>query len=146
MNLTCRSEFKHIEEKIISSIVAVKAYLDLVKDVPNQIYVPNGNGSVQHFQDMKSDQLSAAIVKGGLIDDLFIIICSPNTFPESGHEKGKMRTIGEEWATISTAYENAHGTVVHLETQFKRFQNFYNKRLKELYDKRKGNQQQAHHV
>jgi len=68
--------FEHIECKVISSIVATKAYLDLVKGVTNRLYVPNGNGPIQYFQEMKRDQLSAAIVKGGVIDDVFIILCA----------------------------------------------------------------------
>ena len=107
--------------------MATKAYLDLVTDVTNRPYVPNGNGPMK-------DQLSAAIVKGGVIDDAFIILCVQYAFTESSNTKERTRTIGKEWATLDTNYENAHGAVVHLETQFGRFQNYYNKRLKELYD------------
>ena len=46
LDLTGRLAFKHIEGKGIPSTVATKAYLDLVKDVTNRIYVPNRSGSV----------------------------------------------------------------------------------------------------
>jgi len=77
LDLTGRMAFEHIEAKVISTIVATKAYLDLVKDVTKRIYVPNGSGPVQYFQEIKRDQLSATIVKTGLIDDAFITLCAP---------------------------------------------------------------------
>ena len=63
LDLTRRVAFDHIEGKVISSIVATKAYLDLVKDITNRLYVPSGNGQIHYFQDMKRDRLSAAIIK-----------------------------------------------------------------------------------
>jgi len=67
LDLTGRLAFEHIEGKVISSHTATKAYQNLVKDIANRLYVPNGNGPMQYFQEMKRDQLSAAIVKGGVI-------------------------------------------------------------------------------
>ena len=55
LDLTGRLAFEHIEGKVISSIVATKAYLDLAKDVTNRLYVPSGNGPVQYFQDIDDE-------------------------------------------------------------------------------------------
>ena len=66
---------------------------------------------------------------------------------ESGHHKELIRVIDVEWATIDTAFETTHGGVVHQDTQFRRFQDYYNKRLKTLYDNgNHGTKHQAHHV
>ena len=62
--------------------------------------------------------MSAAIVKGGVIDDAFIILCTQYAFMESGHGKEKIRTIGEEWETIDTNFKNAHNAAFHLNIQF----------------------------
>ena len=86
LDLIGRLAFKRIEGKVISSIVATKAYLDLVKAITSRTYVPNGSGPVQYFQEMKRDQLSAAVVKSGLIDDALIILCAHYAFMESGHD------------------------------------------------------------
>ena len=146
ISLTDRLAFKHIKDKVISNIVATKAYLALVNDITNRLYVPNGNGPVQYLQDMKTYHLSAAIVKGGVIDDKFIILYAQHVFVESGHTKERSR-FGEEWEKFDTEYKNAQSVVDQLKTQFRRFQNYYNKRLKELYDNRDtGKQHQAHHV
>ena len=96
---------------------------------------------------MKRDQLSATIVKTGLIDDAFIILCAQYAFMESGHDKEHIRTIDVEWEAIDATFKTAKGTVVHLSTLFRRFQDYYNKRLKTLYDNGdKGTKHQAHHV
>ena len=73
--------------------------------------------------------MSAAIVKGGVIDDAFIILCTQYAFMESGHDKETIHTIGEEWATIDTNFKNLQSAAVHLDTQFRRFQDYYNKNL-----------------
>ena len=85
LTLTGWLAIEHIERKVISSTMATKAYLHLVEDFTNRPYVPNGSGSVQYFQDMKRDQLSATVVKTGLITDEFIILYAQHAFMESGH-------------------------------------------------------------
>jgi len=66
---------------------------------------------------------------------------------EIGHDKGRICKIGEEWATIDTDFKNAQGAVVHPDTYFRRSKDYYNKRLKELYDNgNRDEKHQAHHV
>jgi len=43
LTLTGRLSIEHIGRKVISSTVATKEYLHLVKDVTNRAYVPNGS-------------------------------------------------------------------------------------------------------
>jgi len=121
LTLTGRLAIEHIERKVISSTVATKAYLNLVKDVTNRPYVPNGRGPVQHFQDMKCDQLSAAVVKSGLITDEFIILCAHHAFMEIGHVKENICSIDVGWATADAAFETVHGAIAHQATLFRRF-------------------------
>jgi len=92
--------------------MATKAYLDLVKS--------------------KRDQLSAAVVKSGLIDDAFIILCAQYAFMESGHYKEYICAIDVGWATADAAYETVQGTVAYQETLFRRFQDYYNSRQKNI--------------
>ena len=107
LDLTGRLAFEHIEGKVISSTVATKAYLNLIKDVTSRSYVPNGSDPVQYFQEMKRDQLSAAVVKTGLIDDAFLILCAQYAFMESGHDKEHISVIDVGWATTDAAFETA---------------------------------------
>ena len=83
----------------------MKAYIDLVKDVTSRLDVPNGNGPIQYFQEMKRDQLSAAVDKSGMIDDAFIILCAQHTFMQSGHDKEHIGTIDVGWSTADAAFE-----------------------------------------
>ena len=109
--------------------------------------MPNGNGPIQYFQEIKRDQLSAAVVKTGVIDDAFIMICLQYAFMESGHDKELICVIDVEWAILDTAFEITQGAVVHQDTQFRRFQDYYNSRLKRLYDNgKRSTEHQAHHV
>ena len=62
--------------------------------------------------------MNAAIVKSGVIDDAFIILCAHYAFMESGHDKEKIHAIGEEWETIDTNFKNAQSAAVHLNTCF----------------------------
>ena len=95
---------------------------------------------------MKRDQLIAAIVKSGLIDDVFIILCTQYAFMQSGHSKEHISAIDVGWATADNAYEIVQGTVAHQETLFRRFQDYYNSRLKKLYDNgNRGTEHQAHY-
>ena len=66
---------------------------------------------------------------------------------ESSHDKEHIRTIDVEWEALYATFKTAKGTGVHLSTLFRRFQDYYNKRLKALYDNGdKGTKHQAHHV
>ena len=84
----------------------MKAYIDLVKDVTSRLDVPNGNGPIQYFQEMKRDQLSAAVVKIGVIDDEFIILCA----------QCAIRVIDVAWATIDTTFETGHKVWLFIRT------------------------------
>ena len=46
LTLNGRLAIEHIERKVISSTVATKSYLHLVKDVTTRPYVPNGSETV----------------------------------------------------------------------------------------------------
>ena len=105
LTLTGRSAFELIERKVTSSAVATKTYLNLVKAVTTRAYVPNGSGPVQYVQEMKRDQLSAAVDKSGMIDDAFIILCAQHTFMQSGHDKEHIGTIDVGWSTADAAFE-----------------------------------------
>ena len=65
--------------------------------------------------------MSATIVKTGLIDDAFIILCAQYAFMESDHDKEHIRTIDVEWETIDATFKTAKGAAVHLSTRFRRF-------------------------
>lgn len=54
---------------------------------------------------MKRDQLSAAVVKSGMIDDTFIILCAQHAFMESGHDKEHICAIDIGWETADAAFE-----------------------------------------
>ena len=96
---------------------------------------------------MKRDQLSAAVVKSGLITDEFIILCAQHAFMESGHVKENTYLIDVGWATADTAFETVQGAIAHQATLFQRFQDCYNGRLKKSFvNGDSGNEHQAHHV
>ena len=66
---------------------------------------------------------------------------------ESSHDKEHISAIDVGWATTDAAYETAQSTVDYQDTQFRRFQDYYNKRLKALYDnENRGTEHQAHYV
>ena len=91
--------------------------------------------------------MSAAVGEYGLIDDTFIIICAQYAFMQSGHDKEHISTIDVGWATSDAAFKTVQDTVAHQETLFRRFQDYYNNRLKKLYDTgNRGTEHQAHHV
>ena len=123
-----------------------KAYVELVRDVTNRTYTPNGSGSELFFKAMKRDQMNARIVKSGLIDDDFIMICAQTAFMDSGHPKLQIKDIDLKWATKNATDLSTLGAQVHQETVFRRFQDFYNDKLKYLYVNGTGTAHQAHHV
>ena len=86
LTLTGRLAFEHIDRKVTSSAVATKAYLNLAKAVTTRTYVPNGSGPVHYLQEMKRDQLSTAVVKAAMIDEVVIILYAQYAFMESGHD------------------------------------------------------------
>ena len=72
---------------------------------------------------------------------------SPSTPLWKAPTTKKICTIGKEWATIDTNFKNAQSVAVHLDTQFRRFQGYCNKSVKELYDNgNRGKKHQAHHI
>ena len=96
---------------------------------------------------MKRDQLSAAIVKSGMIDDVFIILCAQYAFMQSGHDKEHISAIDVGWATGDAAYETVQCTVVYQEKLFRWFQDYYDDRLKRSFENGdQGTVHQAHHV
>ena len=100
--------------------------------------MPNGSGLVQYFQEIKRDQLSTIIAKNGLIDDAFIILCARYGTPlwkAATIYKEYIQAIDVEWETFFDAtFKTAQGTTVHLRTRFRRYQDYYNRRLEALYD------------
>ena len=58
LSLTGRIAYDHIEKKVITPEVSSKAYLELVKDVTNRTYKPNGSGPELFFKAMKRDQMN----------------------------------------------------------------------------------------
>lgn len=53
---------------------------------------------------MEVDPLSATIVKAGLIDDGFVILCAQYAFIERGHDKEHIRAINVDWETLDAAF------------------------------------------
>ena len=52
----------HIEAKTKTDIVATGAYCKILMQRMMRKYLPNGNGSVQYFKDMKHDQVGANVL------------------------------------------------------------------------------------
>ena len=99
MTLTGRLAFEHIECNVTSSAMTTKVYLDLVK-------AAKWKWISAIFQEMKCDQLSAAVVKIGVIDDEFIILCA----------QCAIRVIDVAWATIDTTFETGHKVWLFIRT------------------------------
>jgi len=131
-----RIAFEHIETKVKTDIIATKVYCELLQDVMDRTYVPNSNGSVQYFKDMKNDQFSADILGESKISNRLIISMANHGFNTCGHGKERHAAISDEWQKLDTAYKTAYGADDYLETKFGWFQTYYNKSLKALYDQR----------
>ena len=97
-----------------------------MQNVMDRTYVPNGNGSVQYFKDMKNDQFSAEILGKRKVSNVLIISMSHHAFNTSGHSKEHLRAIGDEWNKLDTVHEVAHSADDHLKTKFERFQMYHN--------------------
>ena len=127
MTLTGRLAFEHIECNVTSSAMTTKVYLDLVK-------AAKWKWISAIFQEMKCDQLSAAVVKSDMIDDAFIILCVQHAFMQSAHDKEHIGSMNVGWSTADNAFETVQGTVAHQATPFRRFQDYYNRRLNKLFE------------
>ena len=62
LSLTGRQALDHIEAKTKTDIVATGAYCKILMQRMMRKYLPNGNGSVQYFKDMKHDQVGANVL------------------------------------------------------------------------------------
>ena len=59
MHLTGRTAMYHIESKTKTDTIATKAYCDLIDEMIRKKYVPNSNGQVQYFKELRMDQYEA---------------------------------------------------------------------------------------
>ena len=55
MHLTGRTAMYHIESKTKTDTIATKAYCDLIDEMIRKKYVPNSNGQVQYFKELRMD-------------------------------------------------------------------------------------------
>ena len=90
--------------------------------------------------------MNASIVKSGLIDNDFIMICAQTAFMDSGHNKLQIKDLDVKWATKNATDLSTLGAQVHQATVFRRFQDFYNEKLKYLYVNGTETAHQAHHT
>ena len=108
--------------------------------------MPNGNGAVQYLKDTKHDQFGAnALADDGDISDGQLITISNQAFLTSGRKVSSITDINIKWAKEDSAHKLSHSST-HWGTRVSRFDDLYNKELKELYDSGDtGTKQQANH-
>ena len=124
----------HIESKTKTDIIATEAYCGLLDQIMARKYVPNGNGAVQYFKDMKHDQFEAnALDEDGEITDGQLIIFAKKAFLRCGHKTTSITDINVRWAKEDKLHRTQHPST-HQETRLERFCALLNTELKALYD------------
>ena len=87
----------HIESKTKTDTVATKAYCDLIDEMMRKKYVPNSNGPVQYFKELRTDQYEAnALDEDGKISDGQIIMYAKRAFTSCGHDATHPTTISTQ--------------------------------------------------
>ena len=83
MDLTGRTSLAQIEKNTKTDQIATNAYCNHIEQMMNKKYIPNGNGPVQYFKEMRTDQFEAnALDEEGKVSDGQIIMCSKRAFTQ----------------------------------------------------------------
>ena len=112
----------------------------------NKKCIPNGNGSVQFFKEMQTDQFEAnTLDEEGKVSDGQIIMYSKRAFTQCGHEATHTMAISTTWNKDDTEYRTNNSST-YRETIWVRCIALYNKEMKILHnnDDTKTNHQANH--
>ena len=135
LSMTARIAFDHIEKKTKTDIVATKAYSQIILQMAQRKYNPNGNGSVQFMQDMKEDQFGANLLAGeASVTDGMVMTLSRQAFITSGHKVADITEDNTAWNTMDAASKKNKSNAMYIAERLDEFSNFYNLKLKSRWD------------